>query len=170
MTSVRTPQPAPVLGIGIVGCGEIVQVAHLSTLGFLSDLFHIVYLCDVSMDALRHCRSKVADEPPMITKDARELCQSPLVDVVLVATSDPFHTENALLGLQHHKHVFVEKPLALNKRDIDLLLAAEQVSRGSLMVGYMRRYAQAFQDAIIEIGGMDKITFARVRGEYLITS
>ena len=150
--------------VGIIGCGEIVQVAHIPTLNLLSDLFTITYLCDVSNDALAHCAKRVVGKPPATTRFPQELCSSPDVDVVLIANGDAYHAVHAILGLQHNKVVFVEKPLALNKRDADAIIEAERRSNGKLMVGYMRRYAPAFEDAIQELGGIDKVTYARVRG------
>lgn len=57
----------------------------------------------------------------------------------------------------------MEKPLALSFRDLDALLEAEKKSKGRIFVGTMRRYAPAFLEAVREVGGMDKIMYARVR-------
>ncbi|CAG8219789.1 unnamed protein product [Penicillium salamii] len=153
-----------IVRVGIIGCGEIAQVVHIPVLGHLSHLFQITYLCDVSQSALAHCQSKVNGAQPQITLDAEELCASPMVDVVFVINSDEYHAAHAILALQHNKHAFIEKPMALNERDADALISAERASVGRVMVGYMRRYAPAFVDAVKEIGGMDKILYARVRG------
>jgi hypothetical protein len=59
--------------------------------------------------------------------------------------------------------VLCEKPLALNYRDIDAIIAAEEKSQGRVFVGYQRRYAEAFLDAVKEVGGMEKVQYARVR-------
>ena len=157
--------PCPsIIRVGIIGCGEITQVGHIPTLGFLSDYFQITYLCDVSKDTLEHCKKKVIGGVPAITKNPEELCSSPEVDVVFVITSTEYHTPTVLQGLQYDKHVFVEKPMCLTFHDADLIIEAEKKSNGQVMVGYMRRYATAFLDAIDEIGGLDKIVYARVRG------
>lgn len=74
-----------------------------------------------------------------------------------------YHVLHAILALQHDKLAFVEKPMAMNLRDVDLIRDAERKSKGTVMVGYMRRYATAFLDAVEEIGGMEQITYARVR-------
>ncbi|KFY90887.1 hypothetical protein V500_04906 [Pseudogymnoascus sp. VKM F-4518 (FW-2643)] len=156
----------PKVRVGLIGCGQVAQVVHIPTLGFLSDYFRITYLCDVSTGALEHCQAKIPGSGPnipRITKDATELCSSSDVDVVFVLSSDEYHAEQAILALQHDKCVFVEKPVALNLRDIDLIQQAEKSSKGKLMVGYMRRYASAFESAIKEIGGIEKILYARVR-------
>lgn len=52
-----------VLNVGLIGCGEIAQVAHIPTLGFLNDYFKITYLCDVSEDSLKHCAAKIPVTP-----------------------------------------------------------------------------------------------------------
>lgn len=43
-----------------------------------------------------------------------DLVADPEVDIVYIATPHPFHAENALLALDHGKHVLVEKPFTLN--------------------------------------------------------
>jgi predicted dehydrogenase len=66
--------------------------------------------------------------------------------------------------LKNNKYVFVEKPMCLTYQDADLIIDAEKSSEGKVFVGYLRRYATAFQDAIKELGH-DKIVYARVRGK-----
>ncbi|KAH7399864.1 hypothetical protein BKA64DRAFT_599315 [Cadophora sp. MPI-SDFR-AT-0126] len=152
-----------ILGVGIVGCGEVCQTIHLPTLGHLSDYFRITYLCDVSTDALEHCKTKVAGQAPETTHDVAKLCASPSVDVVFIANSSEYHAAHAIIGLQHNKHILLEKPASMTIQDADAIIAAESISQGKVFVGYMRRYAPAFIDAIKEIGGVDKILYARVR-------
>lgn len=154
-----------ILNVGLIGCGEVAQVIHIPTLLYMSDWFKITYLCDVSPSALAHCKAKVPNPDVRTTQDAEELCAASSVDVVLVINSDEYHVPHALLALKHDKDVLVEKPLALTKRDILEAIEAEKKSKGRLMVGYMRRYAPAFEEAVKEIGGMDKILYARVRGK-----
>ncbi|CAN5437255.1 Gfo/Idh/MocA family oxidoreductase [soil metagenome] len=42
------------------------------------------------------------------------LVSDPEVDIVYVSTPHPMHAENAILALEHGKHVLVEKPFTLN--------------------------------------------------------
>ncbi|KAJ5788522.1 hypothetical protein N7457_003512 [Penicillium paradoxum] len=152
-----------ILRVGVIGCGEITQVAHIPTLGFLSDYFQITYLCDVSNNALAHCAKKVIGGIPKTTRKAEDLCASPDVDIVMIANSDAFHVPHALLALQHDKVVFIEKPMALSLQDADRIIELEKTSSGKVMVGYMRRYASGFIDAVKEIGSLDEVRYARVR-------
>jgi predicted dehydrogenase len=155
-----------IVKVGIIGCGEMTQVVHLPTLSLLLDYFNVTYLCDVSEQTLAHCSTKTPGHIAKTTTDPKELCSSPDVDVVIVVSSDEYHASHAILALENDKHVFIEKPMALNYRDADAIIEAERKSKGKVMVGYMRRYASAFADAVKEVGGLDKILYARVRGTY----
>ena len=158
-------QDLKVVRIGLIGCGEIAQVVHIPTLLFMRQWFSITYLCDKSNDALKHCNGKLFGSAKTTT-NAEELCSSALVDAVLIGNSDEYHAEHAILALKHNKNVFVEKPMALTKRDANAIIEAEKGSKGKVFVGQMRRYAAPFQQAIEEIGGRDKIQYARVRGVF----
>lgn len=146
-------------------CGLITQVTHVPTLNMLSHLFQITYLYDVSEEAMKHSQHKVAgDLRPKTTQSVEELCNSPEVDLVLIASNHAFHASESIIALQAKKHVFIEKPIALTLEDTDRIIAADKAAGGSkVFVGYMRRYAAAFVDAVKEVGSMDKIRYARIR-------
>lgn len=153
----------PILRVGLIGCGEISQVAHIPNLNHISDKFVTTYICDVSQQALLHCAAKVAPGSPKTTTDAEVLCSSDEVDVVVIATADAFHVPHAILALKYDKYCLLEKPAALNYRDIDALSKADFCSRGKVFVGYMRRYSLAFLEAVKEVKQMQNIRYARVR-------
>lgn len=143
----------------------ITQVVHIPTLNLLSHLFQITYLSDVSEDAMKHAQEKVAGtNRPKTTRNIEELCTSPEVDLVLLASNHAFHASEAVLALQADKLVFIEKPIALTLQDTDRIIAANKAAGGSkVFVGYMRRYAAAFIDAVKEVGSIEHIRYARVR-------
>ncbi|KAF1977759.1 NAD(P)-binding protein [Bimuria novae-zelandiae CBS 107.79] len=152
-----------IVNVGLIGCGETVQVAHIPTLLFMRNWFRITFLCDVSGATVKHCSESIPYEV-QTTPSPQELCASREVDVVLIASSDEYHVTHVIIALQQDKHALVEKPLALMQRDVQAIIEAEKKSKGNVMVGYMRRYAVPFEDAIREkIGGVDKILYARVR-------
>ena len=143
----------------------VTQVVHIPTLNSLSDYFKVTYLYDVSEDAMSHCRLKIAGAVrPQTTREISEICTSSEVDLVLIASHHTFHASHALLALQAHKHVFIEKPIALSLRDVDLIIDADKAAGGSkVFVGYMRRFAAAFLDTVKEIESIGQIRYARVR-------
>jgi Predicted dehydrogenases and related proteins len=56
--------------------------------------------------------------------DYRSVVEDPDVDIVYIATTHPFHREQALMAIDAGKHVLIEKPLALNAAHAGEVLTA----------------------------------------------
>ncbi len=67
------------------------------------------------------------------------------IDSVVIATQHNLHASQTIRALESGKHVFVEKPLALNHEEIDEIEAAQKKSKSMLMVGYNRRFSPHIQ-------------------------
>ncbi|HEV2765925.1 MAG TPA: Gfo/Idh/MocA family oxidoreductase, partial [Pyrinomonadaceae bacterium] len=72
---------------------------------------------------------------------ADEVIEDVDVNLVVVATRHDSHAALARRALERGRHVFVEKPLALNDAELDAVLAAAANSEGRLMVGFNRRFS-----------------------------
>ncbi len=149
------------LKVGIVGAGEVAQVIHLPILEAMSDKYQVVALCDVSEKALQFCGRKYNVEN--LFTDVKELVKLSEIDAVFVLNSDEYHADAAIAAVNEGKHVFIEKPMTLTMKDANSIIEAKNRCQVHVMVGYMRRYAPAFEAAVKEIGGLDKIVYARVR-------
>jgi predicted dehydrogenase/threonine dehydrogenase-like Zn-dependent dehydrogenase len=75
------------------------------------------------------------------TTDPDALLGSELMDTVVVATRHDTHASWTRRALEAGKHVFVEKPLALDLEDVDRIAATLERSSAILCVGFNRRYA-----------------------------
>jgi predicted dehydrogenase len=75
----------------------------------------------------------LSDAPSVINDDE--------VNLIVIATRHGSHAELARLALESGKHVFLEKPLALNDVELDSLLEAAKRSAGQLLVGFNRRFS-----------------------------
>jgi predicted dehydrogenase/threonine dehydrogenase-like Zn-dependent dehydrogenase len=62
-------------------------------------------------------------------------------DTVVICTQHNLHARQVISAIEKHKHVFVEKPLALNHNDIDAIEAMQRAANCILMVGYNRRFS-----------------------------
>jgi predicted dehydrogenase/threonine dehydrogenase-like Zn-dependent dehydrogenase len=62
-------------------------------------------------------------------------------DTVVIATRHDTHASLAIAALQAGKHVFCEKPLALNEEELEAVMACAVEAPGILTVGFNRRYA-----------------------------
>jgi len=69
----------------------------------------------------------------------RSLVEDPEVDIVYVATTHPFHREQALMAIEAGKHVLIEKPLALNAAHaLEVLTAARDKGVFAMEAVWMR--------------------------------
>jgi polar amino acid transport system substrate-binding protein len=69
------------------------------------------------------------------------------VNLIVVATRHDLHAELVRRALLKGKHVFVEKPLALNEEELQGVLDAAVNSTGQVMVGFNRRFSPLAQAA-----------------------
>lgn len=75
------------------------------------------------------------------TTDYKQILQDEAVDLVMITTRHNLHatmTEESLLA---GKHVFVEKPLALNEEELKRIIEVQQSSGKTITVGFNRRFS-----------------------------
>ena len=75
------------------------------------------------------------------TTDYRELLEDKEIDLVIIATRHNLHASVAVEALRAGKHVYVEKPLALNLDELQSVARVASGSPGLLTVGFNRRFA-----------------------------
>ncbi len=76
-----------------------------------------------------------------------EILDDEEVNLVVIGTRHDSHALLAAKALGKGKHVFVEKPLALNDAELDDVIAAASQSHGQLMLGFNRRFSPLAQKA-----------------------
>jgi predicted dehydrogenase/threonine dehydrogenase-like Zn-dependent dehydrogenase len=78
---------------------------------------------------------------------ADEVIDDANVNLVVIGTRHDTHAELTRVALERNKHVFVEKPLALNDDELESVITAAAASSGKLMVGFNRRFSLLAQRA-----------------------
>ncbi len=127
--------------VGVVGCGLVAQVMHLHYLRELRDRFEIAAICDLSPTVLERVGQAYGVERRFT--DWRQLLAEPL-DAVMVLTSGS-HAPIAIAAAEAHRHVFIEKPIALSEAEGEEIVGAGRKAGVHLMVGYMKRYDPAVE-------------------------
>ena len=77
--------------------------------------------------------------------DVREFLADPEIDAVIVATPDALHKEHAIAAMRAGKHVLVEKPMALTRRDAEDMARVAQHCGVRLGVGFHLRHHAGHQ-------------------------
>jgi predicted dehydrogenase len=148
------------LRVGVVGLGEVAQVVHLPVLETLPDLYELTAVCDLSPTL----RKTIGDRYSVTRRydDVAAMVSDAPLDCVLVLNSDEYHTEAVVAALDAGLHVMVEKPMCLAPSEAEAIIAARDRSGCVVMVGYMRRFAPAFEAAKEHLDRIGPITYARV--------
>jgi predicted dehydrogenase len=148
------------LRVGVVGLGEVAQIIHLPNLNDLGQRFEISAVCDVSPGVLKAVAHKY--HVAHVFMDYAEMLRQVPLDVVFVLNANEYHAPTALAAMDHGVNVFVEKPLCMNRREAEALQEKAQSTGLTLMVGYMRRYDQAFSAALEIVAGWPRIDYAEI--------
>jgi predicted dehydrogenase/threonine dehydrogenase-like Zn-dependent dehydrogenase len=143
--SVARPAAAPgTVGVALVGAGGFAQGMHLPNLLKLRRQFALRAIVSRSGANAKAVATQYG--AAYATTSLAEALADPQVQLVMIATRHDQHAGMALASLQAGKHVFVEKPLAINPAELD---AIEQFYSGRgeaaplLMTGFNRRFSPA---------------------------
>lgn len=75
------------------------------------------------------------------TTDYKDILRDDSVDLAMITTRHNLHAEMAVESLLAGKHVFVEKPLALNEEELNRVAEAVKKSGKTVTVGFNRRFS-----------------------------
>jgi predicted dehydrogenase len=142
---------AKTISVAIAGLGVIARTAHLPLLERRADLFTIAAVSDLSPSAVDEVGARYGVPEKRRHTDAAEMIAAGGCDAVLLLTSGS-HGDLAAQATRAGLPVLCEKPLAYTRAEADALAEAE----GRLMVGYMKQYDPAVDQAgrvLAELGG-----------------
>ena len=145
-------------GFGIVGCGMIANF-HALAVGEIRGAK--ITAC---FDAFPAAADRFAAANPGVTAYATldEMLADPAVDIVTICTPSGAHRDPAIAAAAAGKHVVVEKPLEINLKRCDAIIAACRKNRVKLTTIFPSRYhgvTQALKSAI-DGGRFGKLTLA----------
>ena len=128
------------LGIAIIGAGRIGSLR--ARLAAAHPAVRFMAVSDVDPAAARTLADTTGAQ--FASDDNLEVVSHPAVNTVIVATGENEHVAPVLAALNLGKAVLVEKPIALSLADADCILDALAQSKGSLHVGYSRRFKRRY--------------------------
>ena len=132
-----TPK-AGTLGIGFIGAGNFAKSVLLPELRRQAGV-RLTGVATATGLSGSHTAKKFGFG--VATTDLAAVFSDAATDVVFIATRHDTHAPLAIEALKAGKHVFVEKPLAINETQLDAVIAAAKASVKVLMGGFNRRFA-----------------------------
>ena len=147
--------------VGIIGAGGMAQF-HIP--GFLAAGAEVIAIADMNPAAAEKAAARYGIKRHY--KDAADmLSKHPEIDAVSVILPNKFHKPVAIQALQAGKHVFCEKPPALNAAEVVEMMAAAEKAGKSLMFNFNNRArpdCQAVMDYVRD-GSVGQINSAQAK-------
>jgi predicted dehydrogenase/threonine dehydrogenase-like Zn-dependent dehydrogenase len=128
----------PVTSLDVIGAGNF---ARTMLLPHLRDKLTLGTIANQTALSANHVKTKFGFREAATTDTA--VFGDKGAPAVLIATRHHLHAPLVLKALAVHRHVFVEKPLCLTRSELHQIDVAVAQSKGSVQVGFNRRFAPA---------------------------
>lgn len=153
--------------IAVVGCGHWGK----NLVRNFSELNALAAVCDPSDGLAKFYAEKYNVSDFSFT----EIINDPVIEGVVLAVPAPLHASMAIEVINAGKHVYVEKPLAMNEAEAQDMIAASKKNGVQLMVGHLLQYHPVFMSlrGLVDSGELgalsyiysNRLSFGKVRSE-----
>lgn len=126
------------INLGVIGAGNFATAVLFSEMKKISGL-NWVGLATASGISSGHAGRRYGFQ--YATSDVGELIEDERINTIVVLTRHNLHAELVSTALSAGKHVFCEKPLAIDSGSLENVAQALSSADGLLMVGFNRRFA-----------------------------
>lgn len=136
-----------IINVALVGIGNFTKNTHLPNLQKLNKLYNIHAAFDRSGYNAKFIGG--LSDSVYSTTNYDDILNDPDIELVLIGTRHDSHGEFVLKALNAGKHVFVEKPLAVNQDELDEIsnfYRNDNEHQPLLFVGYNRRFSKYAQE------------------------
>ncbi|MQG51994.1 MAG: zinc-binding dehydrogenase [SAR202 cluster bacterium] len=128
---------------GIIGAGLYASGTFLPAIK-KHGLFKLISICAPNGVRAKFIQKKYHFQNS--STDAYKIINDPLIDLAIILTRHDSHAHLVGECLKSNKHIFVEKPLALNVDELksitNLMQSTKKLSQATLMVGFNRRFSR----------------------------
>jgi len=150
-----------VIGVGLIGCGSI-GLHHLKKLLEIESA-RVVAACDLNPQALETAGHEAGISRNSLYGDYGGLLEQSDVDAVVVCLPNRLHSTVTVDALEAGKHVYCEKPMAVNLSEARSMVEAAERSGGKLLIGLQNRFRGDVQalKRHVESGELGDIYYAK---------
>ncbi len=125
--------------IGILGAGRQGQI-HSKNIAYRIPEAELVAVSDVMKESLEN----INIDGVALYDDYNAIFQDKTIDAVIIASSTDSHEQMIIEACKAKKHIFCEKPIALEMEVIDKVLDIVKESGVKFMIGFNRRFDPSF--------------------------
>lgn len=119
--------------LAIIGCGAVVEQFHLPALKKIG--WNPVICIDPNIKQAESIAKRFKAK-----SDASYVDLTELFDAAIIAVPHSFHKTIAADLLKKNKHILIEKPVASTPNEAKEIINFENISKGRVQVGLLRRY------------------------------
>ena len=145
------PLRAGLIGTGWYGKNDLFRLIQVAP------EVEVVSLCDVDRWMLTDAAQLIAarqpsrKREPRLYGDYREMLKEKDLEVVLIGTPDHWHALPMIAACEAGADVYVQKPISVDVREGEAMVAAARKHNRTVQVGMQRRSTPHLQDAIDKI-------------------
>ncbi|MFC0904979.1 bi-domain-containing oxidoreductase [Clostridium sp. MT-14] len=128
------------INVAVIGAGGFAQSMHLPNLKKLNDIYNIYAI----MSRTGTNAKAIAEQygARYATTDYNEILNDADVDMVMICTRHNLHASMSIKAMKKGKAVFVEKPMALNKKEMEEVLQVVDETGMPYTIGFNRRFSR----------------------------
>lgn len=129
--------------IGFIGCGGFVSGNHIPNAS-VNPKFDIVAFCDLNEPHLEELKTQY--NPEYVTTDMNRLMSDDSIEMIVCGTKPDFRLPIMEAAVENKKHLFVEKPMCFDNKEIKPMIDLMKNAPIKFMVGLNRPYSPIMRD------------------------
>ena len=127
--------------VAVIGAGNFAKTIHLPNLQKLSNLYEIHAIVSATGSNAKETARRFG--ATYCSTDYHDVLADEDVDMVMICTRHNLHAKIAMEAAKAGKAVFLEKPMALKREELNELVEVLKETRVPFMVGFNRRFSPA---------------------------
>jgi len=160
-TALGTPANSAIT-VGVIGSGR--RGSYDAAIVAKNPAARVIALMDIYDDMIAEAKQIIPVANPRVYKDYQALMASD-VDAVLIAPPPYVHPEQFEAAVQAKKHIFLEKPVAVDAAGCQRVMAAARKADPTkdIVVGFQQRYGPGYIEAYrrVKEGKVGEVQMAR---------
>lgn len=148
------------IGVCLIGAGRAGMIHGINFRKSVSNADLVAVVDPFEETALKACKALEIDK---YYTDYKRALEDVSVDAVVIVTPTIFHKDIAINAAYAGKHIFCEKPMAMNEDECEQMIVAATKNNVKLQIGFMRRFDTSFIEAkqVIADGEIGDVVLVR---------